>query len=293
MAKINNKKVLILGSSGMLGSMVSNYLITNPRLNVNCTQRKENFNTIIFDAENPDFEVINSNYDYIVNCIGLIKPLINDFNRDDIKKAIKINSLFPTLLSENFSNKKTKIIQIATDCVYSGNKGQYSETDKHDALDVYGKTKSLGEVNAENFYNIRCSIIGPEYNKKISLLEWFLKQETKSELNGYTNHFWNGVTTLHFAKLLETIIIEDIELPNTIHFLPRNIVSKYDLLKIFSKVHNKPHTINKSETEPGINRTLATEKTELTNMLWKKMGYEDVPTIEQMVEELSEFSNKK
>jgi len=94
-----------------------------------------------------------------------------------------------------------KVLQIATDCVYSGKTGNYDEAAKHDALDVYGKTKSLGEVNARHVLNIRCSIIGPELKGRLSLLEWFLSQPTGARVNGYAHHQWNGITTLQFAEL--------------------------------------------------------------------------------------------
>ena len=98
------------------------------------------------------------------------------------------------------------MIQIATDCVYSGKTGGYNEDSLHDALDAYGKTKSLGEVRSSTFLNIRSSIIGPEINHKVLLLEWFLKQPKGAVLNGFSNHLWNGVTTLQFAELCLTII---------------------------------------------------------------------------------------
>ena len=82
-------------------------------------------------------------------------------------------------------------MQIATDCVYSGKKGSYNEDDLHDALDVYGKTKSLGEAQSPNLLNIRCSIIGPEQGKHVSLLEWFLTQEPGAKLQGFAHHHWN------------------------------------------------------------------------------------------------------
>ena len=99
--------------------------------------------------------------------------------------------------------------------------GDYLESDFHDAEDVYGKTKSLGEIKDKNFYNIRTSIIGEEnYNKK-SLVEWFKSSAVNSELKGFKNHKWNGLTTKVFSELLYSIIKCKID-KNLIHLIPKN-----------------------------------------------------------------------
>lgn len=141
-------RILVLGSSGMLGFMVENYLTRNPNFEVIGTTRKaEDKNR--FDAE--EFVLGKKqgldlkSFDYIINCIGIIKPFCQDNDPEGVVRAIKVNALFPNKLSQALKNSDTKILQIATDCVYSGKKGSYVEIDKHDALDVYGKTKSLGK----------------------------------------------------------------------------------------------------------------------------------------------------
>ena len=261
-------KVLILGSTGMLGSMVLDYLSKKEDLIITAPLRKE------LD------KLSYKNYDYIINCIGIIKQKL-----DNPEEAIRINSLFPYELSRKAPN--AKIIQIATDCVFSGETGNYKEFDEHNALDIYGKTKSLGEVKDKNFYNIRCSIIGFD-KKKVSLLSWFLSQK---KVNGYLNHYWNGITTLHFANICYSIIENKLELPNVIHFIPKNKVSKYQLLEIIAKKFNKKIEINAKTTTEGIDRTLSTSLM-LNRLLWNDMGYEHALTIEQMVEELAEYVKK-
>lgn len=233
-------KVLVLGKSGMLGSMVYKYLKDNSDFEVKGTERD------IFDAEKfihkPDKYVIVKNYDYIINCIGIIKPYCNDDDLDGVRRAIKVNAMFPHVLANYVKDDNTKVIQIATDCVYSGKEGNYKEDIPHDALDVYGKTKSLGEVfDEKHFLNVRCSIIGPELKGKLSLLEWFLNQEKGTELKGFTHHKWNGVTTLQFSKLCEKIIEKDlfnklVEVSTLHHFIPNTTVDKYELLNIFQDV---------------------------------------------------------
>lgn len=285
---MKEKKILVLGSTGMLGHMVFSHLSKNKDLKVTGTVREEKYlneNTLLFDAEKFTLSGTGkenlTSYDYLINCIGIIKPYCKDNDPEGVQRAIIINALFPHKLK----TVKTKIIQIATDCVYSGNKGDYIETDPHDALDVYGKTKSLGEVFDGSVLNIRCSIIGPEIKGKLSLLEWFLSQKEGSKLKGFAHHLWNGVTTLQFAKLCEKIILNDLyskllSVSPTHHFYPNNTVSKYELLNIFSKIFNKKHEIEYVDNfGPPVKRTLSSKFTMLSEILENQ-------TIEEAIKDL-------
>lgn len=249
--------MIITGSTGMLGSMMAKVM---PGAKV--------LNRPALDAE------LNSEFgggERIINCIGKIKPYCND-----IEAAIRVNALFPHSLPVG-------TIQIATDCVYSGRKGNYTESDPHDALDVYGKTKSLGE--AEHLINLRCSIIGPELKNHTSLLDWFLAQE--GEVNGFTNHLWNGITTYHFAKICQGIIKEGIELPPLQHIIPWDVVTKAELLEIIADKYHKNIKVKRIDAPERINRTLKTNNFKLNAKLWKAAGYITPPTIEEMLEELA------
>jgi dTDP-4-dehydrorhamnose reductase len=248
--KVKMKKVLVLGVTGMLGSMIYDYLRRNDELNVAGTFRDNKSDLIINDNNklyqfkannNIEKQLLNIykrfGYDYIINAIGIIKPYCKDNDMQGVYNAIIVNSLFPHKMANVVKtiNKKIRIIQIATDCVYSGKDGMYDENAKHDPLDVYGKTKSLGEVNSENLLNIRCSIIGPEIKGKMSLLEWFLSNPDGSTINGYSHHKWNGVTTMQFAQLCENIIIQNsfnklLEQNFILHYIINKTVAKYDLL---------------------------------------------------------------
>lgn len=265
--------VLVLGISGMLGSMVYRYLCLNENLNVIGTIRNpsnlHNQSIFQFDANNFKEEYLldlisKSNPEYIINCIGIINKYCTLDNQEGIKNAILINSLFPHRLSNTLKNHSPniKILQIATDCVYSGNKGNYIETDLHDPLDVYGKSKSLGEVISNNFLNIRCSIIGPELNNKSSLLEWFLAINEGEVVKGYNHHYWNGVTTLQFAQFCERIIIGNEfdslrKLNYILHYCINDSISKYHLLLIFREVFKKNVEIIKIDNSKKMDRTLA------------------------------------
>ena len=298
------KKILILGVTGMLGSTVYDVLSKNIDFDVRGTARnpkdftlRKNGKIYSFDAETDNIKLkVFSDFvpDYIINCIGIIKPYCKDNDPQGILRAIKVNALFPYLLVSSTQEIKAKVIQIATDCVYSGTKGKYTEKSQHDALDVYGKTKSLGEVQADNFLNIRCSIIGPELKNKTSLLEWFLSRKSGEKLTGFTHHLWNGVSTLQFAKLCHEIIkrgenyFSDLTKKSYIyHYTPNVAVSKYELLNIFKKVFKKDVMIEEvGGPGPAVDRTLSTDFVVFTDNNGTK-------PMEYAIEELYEYMTKR
>jgi len=292
---IDNKTILVLGATGMLGSMVYTYLKKQTSLNVTGSARITTGELIGFDARkftlDNEHNVDFNQYEYILNCIGIIKPFCKDDDPVGIKDAIIINALFPKVLSESVG-PQTKIIQIATDCVYSGEHGPYSEDSAHDAHDVYGKTKSLGEIHGSNFLNIRCSIIGPEKKNFVSLLEWFLNQEPNASLKGFTHHRWNGVTTLQFAKLLEYIVKDNHfdKLLNTAsvhHFIPNSTVDKYELLNIFQRVFATNYIIHAvDDIGPPVRRDLDSNLQAL-DMIFPKME------MEHAIKELENYISKE
>ena len=223
-----------------------------------------------------------------MNCIGVIKPLIHDDNASEVEQAVRINALFPHLLAR-WTAGHARVLQIATDCVYSGTKGGYTETDVHDALDVYGKTKSLGEVHAPHVHHLRCSIIGPEMKEPRSLLEWFLGQ-SPGTVKGFVNHNWNGVTTLHFAKVCAGIIKREISLPHSQHVVPSGAVTKCEMLQQFARCYGRDDvTVRPTEAAVVIDRTLTTGNQDLNRELWNAAGYAEPPSVPQMIEELALF----
>lgn len=298
-------KVVVLGASGMLGAMVldvlskSDFDLVATTRSGEASQHKKRYPEVEFkelDAESFDDAGIKAavdGADYVVNCIGIIKPYIHDDNAKEVERAVMVNSLFPHRLGRAVG-AKAKVIQIATDCVYSGQKGAYVESDQHDALDVYGKSKSVGEAYFDNFMHLRCSIIGPELKSHLSLLDWFLGQDKNAESNGFINHQWNGVTTLHYAKICQGIISENISVSHLQHVVPGNLITKADMLKTFAKEFNRQDIkINDVEAPTVIDRTLATENQELNAKLWKAAGYSKPPTVEEMVAELAAYNFNK
>lgn len=266
------QNILILGGGGMLGSMMCDYFSKKSEFHVAVTFRSlddplksvvaQDASMYPLDVEQADYQetlesiLLDFQPNYIINCIGLIKYYCNDpANSEHVLKAIQINAVFPHQLAA-ISGKLTqppRIIQIATDCVYDGSQGNYTEDAFHDPIDVYGKSKSLGEVHAPHFLNLRCSIIGPELKNKFSLLEWFLGQPKGATVKGFTHHLWNGVTTLQFAQLCEQIILEDTfeilrSKNHCLHYVPNETVNKYQLLKLFKTYFNHEISIVEDNT---------------------------------------------
>ena len=295
--------IIILGAHGMLGWQVLNQF-KDSNFNLKCQVRsKKNQRTLVkklklnnkisffnFDLEKDKIEVLYkkiSKNDIIINCIGKIKPFINENNLNQIEAAIKVNSMFPLLLSKMIKIKNVKIYQIATDCVFSGSDGNYNEMSKHDALDVYGKSKSLGEVNIKNFFNIRASIIGKELDTKNSLVEWFLSNEKKEKIFGFKDHLWNGVSTSVFSQILYTIINEKINIPNNFHLVPKDKVSKYKLMQFLKNYYGfKDLKIIRKNSNNKINRVLETSHKLVNNEIWLKTKYKKKLSIKEIISTL-------
>ena len=233
------KKVLVLGSTGMLGHVLYNYLdgFSKYSLFDVSFRKKLNSKTTIIDVS--DFDKLKDYIeeikpDFIVNCIGV---LING-SKQNIENAIYLNAYLPQLLNQLCNSINSKLIHISTDCVFSGKAGGYDENSIKDAIDDYGKTKSLGEFNSESNLCIRTSIIGPEIKQNgEGLLHWLLRQRGK--VSGYKNVFWSGVTTLELSKAINFSIENNV---NGLWNLTNNEpISKYHLLEkiinIFSLIN--------------------------------------------------------
>ena len=301
---MNNNKVLVLGADGMLGKMLTLYLDSNKELEITVTSRKstsfieKNFNGsyLKYDALSNDVDDLISKKDkfgYIVNCIGIIKPKINEKDAESVKNTIQVNSFLPIILQRISEEKDIHYIQIGTDCVFTGDTGSYYEDSFMDAEDLYGKSKIIGEIESKNKHIVRSSIIGPEEGNGFSLMNWFLKNDEK-EVSGYQNHMWNGVTTLNFAKVVEGMIKNHNFSFKTQHLIPKNTISKGQLLEEFKKNFNKDININHINSDTLIDRTLKTKKIEKNEELWKMAGYDNTPSIEENIEELanSEIVNR-
>ena len=291
-------KILVLGSTGMLGRMVSEYFSQFPEYELFQTFRSIQNNKLVnnhkFDAMTDSLELLIEKIkpDYLINCIGIIKPEINERNQSSINRAISINTYFPIKLSKSAKKHNFKYVQIGTDCVFSGLVGNYQENSFQDAADVYGKTKIAGEIFDNSKYLLRSSIVGPEPGQGKSLLNWFLSQNQQT-VNGFIDHKWNGITTLNFAKIVHGMIKSSKFINNLQHITPQDEVSKYDLLLYFNKYFQANVTIESVDSNNPVNRTLATINPELNQQLWNIAGYRSVPTIEENIKELAESNVTK
>jgi dTDP-4-dehydrorhamnose reductase len=271
--------IIVFGTTGMLGSVVYDHLASNPDFDVYGTSRQSGGPRIIsFDANLPILNQLErlpaaTGQTYWINCIGIIKPHCKDQDGPGVRNALRVNGMFPHELAAAAQARGARLMQIATDCVYSGAKGNYVETDPHDALDVYGKTKSLGEVFDKQTLNLRVSIIGPERKSHLSLLDWFLAQPSRAELKGFTHHRWNGISTLRFAMLCEAIIRQNqfdslIYQSHVHHYVPADSVNKFELLEIFQAVFKTDYHIHPvGNVGPDVDRTLSTNYSALTSIL--------------------------
>lgn len=233
----------------MLGTELSAYL-KNKKIKILETTNKRNQSKKIYFNINDNFKKnlkkflnrYSKNISHIINCIGLTRENITN-KKIKKKKLITINSLFPHAILE-FINMKTKLINISTDSVFDGKKGNYKENDNTNPLDLYSKSKLSGETKSPNSLNIRCSIIGRDKNKR-GLVEWFLKQKKKTNIYGYSNCYWNGVTVKSLSSFIGAIITKKRYFcnlrskTNIIHFYSKSLISKYMLLVNLKKIFKK------------------------------------------------------
>lgn len=285
--------MLVLGVQGMLGSVVFDFLQKSGVM-VHGTLRtpvdgQAEFKSFEAMSKRMFMEIDFKKYDYIINCIGIIKPRIKEFDVNSVQAAYRINSIFPWALSTHLRSSKTKVIQIATDCVYDGKNGRYNEISKFSPIDDYGTSKMLGEVDADNIRHLRCSIIGPEKSNFLSLFEWFNHLPRNSTVQGFLNHNWNGLTTLSFAKIIKAILSENIfeSMPQVIHVVPSTVVNKSELLELFKTLLNRSDiNVIPRKAEIAVDRTLSTNFEGLNSLLWEKSDYSEVKSVEFLVEEM-------
>jgi len=240
-------KIILFGSNGMLGNYVNNFL--SKFHEIICITRN------VFDIETCEWEKLDSILsknigpnDIIINCAGAIPQ-----RNTSIRKYIILNTIFPIKINELSKKIGCKFIHITTDCVFSGKDGNYIEDSIHDAEDIYGISKSLGEE--KSMCIIRTSIIGEELYNKNSLIEWVMKQKN-GIINGYSNFFWNGVTCLQLAKIINQIINNNLYWEGIRHFNSPDTVSKYELCCFINEIYDLNIMINKQE-EPFKNMTIS------------------------------------
>jgi dTDP-4-dehydrorhamnose reductase len=249
-------KVLILGGSGMLGHKL--WQVFASRFDTYVTLHRD-FNSYkqykLFDKARSIDHVSAEGFDgvaraiaefkpdVVVNCIGIVKQAES---AKDPLASIEVNSLFPHRLARLCQGRRMRLIHISTDCVFSGRKGNYKESDLSDAEDIYGRTKALGEVSYKGCLTIRTSMIGRELEASNGLIEWFLSQEGKT-VSGYKQAIFSGFTTNALADILAMVVARHPDLDEIWHVAAESI-SKFELLSLVKQVYGLNIRIEPDET---------------------------------------------
>ena len=286
--------ILIFGASGMLGHALFSRMYASDHIEVHATVRNADRLARFFSAEllenivdgvDADYfesvvkavEVIKP--DWVINCIGVIKQRSES---KDLIAAISINALFPHRLALLCKDAGIRLIHVSTDCVFDGQKGNYIESDPATALDIYGRTKFLGELNYPHCLTLRTSIIGHELGTRYGLVEWLLSQSGK--IKGFTRAKFSGLSTIEFAEVIINQILPDSNLHGLYH-LSSTEISKHDLLGILCQQYGLAVDVVPSE-DPVIDRTLNSQR-------FKKVTGYPAPTWHKMIERMhQDFINQ-
>jgi dTDP-4-dehydrorhamnose reductase len=235
--------VLVLGASGMLGSTVVRRLrASHADWRVDGTARAAGAQ-VALDAEagRPGIGDLFrlGRYDYVINCIGVLKSDIDDGESESVERAIRVNALFPHEVADVAAERRTHVIHISTDAVFSGRRHQpYTEADVPDPTDTYGRSKALGESPASNVLNIRLSIVGRDSRQR-GLVDWYLAVRSESVI-GFMDYVWTPVTTVQVADVCAALVcggFDDVRGEGHIlHFAPNPPLSKADFLERLREV---------------------------------------------------------
>ncbi|MGZ3253099.1 MAG: dTDP-4-dehydrorhamnose reductase family protein [Burkholderiaceae bacterium] len=239
--------ILVLGASGMIGSAMFRVLSEKEGWQVFGTLRspetKKFFSSTLSERLLHGIEVENRDAlvrafaqvqpDVVINCIGLTK---HHKESDDPILAIPLNALLPHQLAELCAVAKARLIHVSTDCVFSGAKGSYTESDPADATDIYGKAKFLGEVHYPHTITLRTSTIGHELQSAYGLLDWFLSQT--GQCKGFSRAIFSGLPNVAFAQVVRDIVIPRNDLHGLYH-VGAQPIGKYDLLRMIADVYGK------------------------------------------------------
>lgn len=271
-------RFLVLGCNGMAGHLISLYLKEQGHFVEGVARKKSKYiKNVVGDVT--DFEklkrvVFNHNYDSVINCVGIL----NQFAEQKPSEAILLNSYLPHFLADITKNTGIQIIQMSTDCVFSGRRGKYTEDDVTDGVTYYDRTKAMGELDDKKNITLRNSIIGPDINENgIGFMNWFLKQ--KGSVLGYTQAIWTGQTTLQLAKTME--YAANNRCYGLYNAVPKSSISKYQLLVLIN------NTIRGNRIEVIPSDAVKVDK----SLVRTRKGNLDytIPEYDVMINELSEW----
>lgn len=232
-------RVCILGAGGMLGHMLVRVL--SETHDVYGTSKQEWSATAglakflvkekwIAGVDAKNIKTVSAlfalhDFDVVINCIGVVKQRVDRTSDDEM---IEINAHFPHKLSDICDAAGARLIHISTDCIFSGNRGDYVETDTPDPIDIYGSSKLAGEIVDDNNLTIRTSHVGRELTNFTGLFEWILNNRGK-QVNGYSNAIYSGLTTFSLSVLINSLLTAGSSVSGLIH-VASNPINKFQLI---------------------------------------------------------------
>ena len=258
----SSQRVVVLGSRGMAGHMILQYLSGLGSYEVVGLARAEDSRFVDRQVDVEDLgqltDVLKAvQPTVVVNCVGVLNAAADD----DPGRAVLLNSYLPHWLAQMGDALGFRLIHLSTDCVFSGVTGGYTEASEPDGTTVYAHTKALGEVSSPPHVTFRTSIVGPELKQNGSgLLEWFLRQA--GSVPGYASVLWTGVTTLELAKAVHAAIEEN--LSGLYHLVPDRPISKYDLLREIARAFDLCDVQVVPQGSPHCQRTLVCTRTDFS-----------------------------
>lgn len=269
--------MLVLGGEGMLGHPVARELSRQSGLDVTWTQHSNTAEAHWLEAADGlsglrAFARRHGRHDYLINCVGVLRSMIDEARPESVRRAVAVNSLFPHDLALFASMTGGRVIHVSTDAVFRGVREPYYEDDLPDGIDIYARSKVLGESRAGAFLTIRCSVVGPDPRCHRGVLEWLLSQPGGASVAGYTDHRWNGATSLQvaqlFARIIRTGAFDKLREEGAIHhFCPNTEVTKYELLNIMTYAFRKDISIKPQPAPTGpLRLVLATRYRVLTDI---------------------------
>lgn len=271
-------KILVLGASGMLGNALLRYFSAHSRHQVFGSVRSEGARALLpaalrekiivgTDVENMDslIRLLNTvRPTVVINCIGVVKQL---GEAKDPLVAVPLNTLLPHRLARLAETVGARLIHMSTDCVFSGTRGGYLESDFADADDLYGRSKLLGEVAYPNAITLRTSIIGIELAGARSLVSWFLAQT--GPVRGFTKAIFSGLPTNEIARIIDKHVLDDAAMSGLYH-VSADPIDKHSLLSMVAKAYGKNIEI---EADPSLAIDRSLDSTRFRN----RTGYSPAP----------------
>lgn len=241
-------KILILGVTGMLGNAVFRVFGADKTHEVWGTLRNRTAlhyfpdnsharllaGVDVLDTDTLVTVLTKLRPEVVINCVGLIKQLAD---AKDPLTALPINAMLPHRLARLCALLGSRLIHVSTDCVFSGRKGEYLESDESDAEDLYGKSKYIGELHDQpNAITLRTSIIGHELGSSHALVDWFLAQQ--GSVKGFGKAIFSGLPTMELARVMKDFVVPHCEL-NGLYHVAAEPIAKLDLLRLVAAQYGK------------------------------------------------------